>query len=65
VPEPDGPGDGEQAEDQRQAPHKALGDEQDAALAEPVGDRAAPQAEQQQGEELQARGDAEGGTAAV
>ena len=65
VPQPDRSGNREEAENQRQAAHEALGDQQNAALAEPVGDRAAPQAEQQQREELQARSDAERRAAAV
>ena len=65
VPDLDDAGHGDQAEHQRGAGHHRLGDLEQPALGEAVGDHAGVRREQQHGQELEAGGDAERRAAAA
>ena len=65
LPDADGSGQRQHAQDERQPAHDRLSDHQDPPLGVAVGDHSAPQAEQQERQELQSGGDAERGAAVV
>src|SRR5690606_18284803 len=61
VPDLDAVGEREDGQHQGGEGHRGLGDEQGGALAQPVDEDASVEAEQQHRQELQGRGDADGG----
>ena len=65
VPDLDGAGDGEQAEHQRGHGHAEVGQLQQAALGDPVGDQPGERGEEQERQELQPGGDADRGAGVV